>query len=98
MRWKAKLPLFLSATFAAGAVLGPSLDGIHGRVHLLTYDSGQFDLGDVESSGWVVLLLGTFYAVIGSLHVLGDLWLNSDEQQEELYDERTVPFVFASIG
>ena len=79
-------------------MLGPSLDGIHGRVHLLTYDSGQFDLGDVESSGWVVLLLGTFYAVIGSLHVLGDLWLNSDEQQEELYDERTVPFVFASIG
>ncbi|KAL0038468.1 hypothetical protein WJX77_007463 [Trebouxia sp. C0004] len=38
-RWKSKLPWFLSSLFAVGAVLGPALDGIHGTVHLLTYDS-----------------------------------------------------------
>ncbi|DBA76974.1 TPA: hypothetical protein ACH3X1_009566 [Trebouxia sp. C0004] len=43
-RWKSKLPWFLSSLFAVGAVLGPALDGIHGTVHLLTYDSGQFDM------------------------------------------------------
>ena len=96
--WKSKTPGFLAALFAAGATLGPALDGIHGQVHLLTYDSAQFDLGGVESSGWVALLLGTFYAVIGSMHIVGDHWQTTDAQQQSLYSQQSLPFVLASMG
>ena len=84
--------------FAAGATLGPALDGIHGTVHLLQYDSAQFYLGSVESSGWVALLLGTFYAVIGSLHIFGDQWQTTESQQQQLYTKQSLPFVLASLG
>ena len=84
--------------FAAGATLGPALDGIHGTVHLLQYDSAQFYLGSVESSGWVALLLGTFYAVIGSLHIVGDQWQTINAQQQLLYTKQSLPFVLASLG
>ncbi|DBA86538.1 TPA: hypothetical protein ACH3X2_005508 [Trebouxia sp. C0005] len=99
-RWKTKLPWFLSASFAVGAVLGPALDGIHGTVHLLTYDSGQFDMAGVQSSGWVSLLLGTFYAVIGALHILGDHWQDTEALQtgQTIYRKQTVPYVMASVG
>ena len=95
-----KLPWFLSILFAVGAVLGPALDGIHGTVHLLTYDSGQFDMAGVQSSGWVSLLLGTFYAVIGALHILGDHWQDTEASQtgQNVYCKQTVPYVMASIG
>ena len=97
--WKTKMPWFLVSLFAAGAVLGPALDGIHGRFHLLTYDSAQFYLGGVQSSGWVALLLGSFYAVIGSLHIFGDHWQADRKPQggQELYAKQSVPFVMASI-
>lgn len=95
--WKSKTPKFLAALFAAGATLGPALDGIHGTVHLLTYDSAQFDLGAVESSAWVALLLGTFYAVIGSLHVIGDHWQTADPQAVQ-YPKQSLPYVLASLG
>ena len=96
--WRSKTPGFLAALFAAGATLGPALDGIHGTVHLLKYDSAQFDLGGVESSAWVALLLGTFYAVIGSLHILGDHWQTTNSQQAVLYPRQSLPYVLASIG
>ncbi|KAL3162006.1 hypothetical protein ABBQ38_009081 [Trebouxia sp. C0009 RCD-2024] len=96
--WRSRTPAFLAALFAAGATLGPALDGIHGTVHLLTYDSAQFYIGGVESSGWVALLLGTFYAVIGSLHVAADHWQSTDSQQQTLYSKQTLPYVLASIG
>lgn len=67
-------------------------------MHLLTYDSAQFYIGGVESSGWVALLLGTFYAVIGSLHVAADHWQSTDSQQQTLYSKQTLPYVLASIG
>ena len=99
-RWKSKLPWFLSLLFAVGAVLGPALDGIHGIVHLLTYDSGQFDMAGVQSSGWVSLLLGTFYAVIGALHILGDHWQDTEASHsgQTVYRKQTVAYVMASIG
>lgn len=96
--WKSKTPGFLAALFAAGATLGPALDGIHGTVHLLQYDSAQFDLGGVESSLWVALLLGTFYAVIGSLHIVSDHWGTTDTKQESLYPKQSLPYIAASIG
>lgn len=96
--WRSKTPGFLAALFAAGATLGPALDGIHGTVHLLIYDSAQFNIGGVKSSGWVALLLGTFYAVVGSLHVAGDHWQSTDVQQQSLYSKQSLPYVLASIG
>ncbi|KAL3141420.1 hypothetical protein ABBQ32_004989 [Trebouxia sp. C0010 RCD-2024] len=96
--WRSRTPAFLAALFAAGATLGPALDGIHGTVHLLTYDSAQFYIGGVQSSGWVALLLGTFYAVIGSLHIAGDHWQSQVSQQQSLYSQQTLPYVLASIG
>ena len=98
VRWKAKMPQLFFALFAFGAVLGPALDGIHGRVHLLTYDSGQFYAAGVESSGWVALLLGTYYAIIGSLHIYGDHLQSPLQAQGNLYTKQSLPFVLASIG
>lgn len=59
----------LAKLFVAGATLGPFLDGIHGTVHLLNYDSLPLEIGGLHSSYWVPLLLGCFYAVAGSLQV-----------------------------
>ena len=67
-------------------------------MHLLKYDSAQFYMGGVESSGWVALLLGTFYAVIGSLHIAGDHWQSKGSQQQLLYSKQSLSYVLASIG
>ncbi len=66
---------------------------------MLTYDSGQFYVGGIQSSGWVALLLGTFYAVIGALHILGDHWLTTDSsaKEETLYAKQSTSYVLASI-
>lgn len=81
-------------------MLGPSLDGIHGRVHLLTYDSAAFEVARVQTSAWVALLLGAFYASVGALHILGDHWHSSRGCQStaRLISKLNAPFVVASIG
>ena len=86
--------------FAVGAVLGPSLDGIHGRVHLLTYDSAAYEVAGVQTSAWVALLLGAFYASVGALHITGDHWqsLEGSESTTQLQNKLNVPYVLASIG
>ena len=38
----------------------------------LQYDSAPVHIGSLESSVWVFGLLGSFYAVLGSLYVLSD--------------------------
>lgn len=67
---------FLLSLFAAGATLGPPLDGVHGAFNLLQYDLAPVRIGDslgaLHTSVTVPVLLGTFYAVSGFLHVLGD--------------------------
>ena len=69
------LPFSLSL-FAAGAALGPPLDGIHGAFGLLQYDLAPIligdDLGALHTALTVPALLGTFYAANGLLHVWGD--------------------------
>jgi hypothetical protein len=68
--------VLLCSLFAAGAILGPLLDGIHGAFGLLEYDLAPIELGDdlgsLHTSLTVPLLLGTFYAASGALHVWGD--------------------------
>lgn len=57
-------------------------------------------MAGVQSSGWVSLLLGTFYAVIGALHILGDHWQDTEALQtgQTIYRKQTVPYVMASVG
>ena len=100
VRWKEKTPRLLAYLFAVGAVLGPSLDGIHGRVHLLTYDSAAYEVAGVQTSAWVALLLGAFYASVGGLHILGDQWRSSkgDQSTIQLQSKLDLPFTLASIG
>ena len=75
-RPRSPLPTFLAALFAAGANLGPPLDGIHGAFALLRYDLAPLKLGDgagaLHTPLTVPLLLGTFYAASGFLHIVGD--------------------------
>ena len=70
------LPALVASLFAAGASLGPPLDGIHGAFGLLRYDLAPLEVGDgsgaLHTALTVPLLLGIFYAVSGLLHVLGD--------------------------
>merc|ERR1711976_79351 len=56
-----------ASLFSAGFTLGPLLDGLHGRVGLLTYDALPLDVGDLHSSLVVPPLLATFYVVLGAL-------------------------------
>ena len=100
VRWKDKVPRHLAVLFAIGAVLGPSLDGIHGRVHLLTYDSASYEIAGVQTSAWVALLLGTYYASVGALHVFGDHWQSQQGCQStaQIAHRLNAPFALASIG
>ncbi|BDA49345.1 hypothetical protein COCOBI_13-4570 [Coccomyxa sp. Obi] len=70
--WKEKAPKFLAILFLLGATVGPAIDGIHGQVHLLTYDSAAITLGSLHTSAWVFVLLGAFYATLGPCFVALD--------------------------
>lgn len=70
--WKHKAPKFLAVMFLLGATVGPAVDGIHGQVHLLTYDSAAVTLGSLHTSAWVFVLLGSFYATFGQCFVALD--------------------------
>ncbi|EIE24909.1 hypothetical protein COCSUDRAFT_62319 [Coccomyxa subellipsoidea C-169] len=65
-QWKRKAPNFIAIMFLLGATVGPAIDGIHGQVHLLTYDKAPLILGNLHTSAWVFALLGAFYATIGA--------------------------------
>ncbi|KAK9800291.1 hypothetical protein WJX73_004632 [Symbiochloris irregularis] len=67
-----RISSFVAATFLAGAIQGPLLDGIHGTVELNHYDSLPVNVLGLHSSVWIPPLLGAFYAVLGSLHVFTD--------------------------
>jgi len=50
-----------------GATTGTFLDGIHTRVHVLTYDSLPLSIGGLHTSAWIPPLLATFYVALGGL-------------------------------
>eukprot|EP00873_Tetraselmis_striata_P046664 jgi/Tetstr1/466928/TSEL_011382.t1 len=68
-----------ASMFIAGATLGPLLDGIHGTVQLLHYDTLPVNLGGLHSSLVVPPLLGAFYAVVGALTNLADTLLQESD-------------------
>ncbi|CAK0786152.1 hypothetical protein CVIRNUC_009365 [Coccomyxa viridis] len=95
--WKQKAPRFLATMFLLGATIGPAVDGIHGQVHLI---------GSLESSVWVFGLLGSFYAVLGSLYVLSDSLIASGALGEgqnvaataKAADRADLPLTVLSLG
>ncbi|CAL5226963.1 g9848 [Coccomyxa viridis] len=104
--WKQKAPGFLLLIFGLGATIGPAVDGIHGQVHLLQYDSAPVHIGSLDSSVWVFGLLGAFYAVLGALYVILDGLVQSGTILQgknagatvEAVKRADLPFTLLSLG
>jgi endoplasmic reticulum chaperone BiP len=72
-----KLTSVLTALALTGATTGTLLDGIHSRVQVLIYDSMPLQIGGLQTSMWVPILLAGFYAVVGGLVLWTDYRLAS---------------------
>ncbi|XP_002969616.2 uncharacterized protein LOC9646673 [Selaginella moellendorffii] len=60
------------ALFGAGFILGPLLDAIHSSVELQVYGNWAINIGPLRTNLWVFPILGTFYGVVGLLHLALD--------------------------
>ncbi|CAM9375838.1 unnamed protein product [Choristocarpus tenellus] len=72
----------------AGSVLGPALDAFHSRVAIVVYDVGKVYIPQLDwcTNVFVPPLLAAFFAVVGTLFILGDTYerYTSNKTSDEL--------------
>ncbi|XP_055830345.1 uncharacterized protein LOC129899410 isoform X2 [Solanum dulcamara] len=83
-------PLVGLSLSATGFFLGPLIDGIHSRVHLVVYQNGAIDVASLHTNIWVPPLLGLFYCSVGLLHLLLEHNFSSQQPPEDSLEITTV--------